>query len=244
MDRRKFLIGTGSLAAGTAGAIGTGAFSSVTAQREFELTIQPDNNSPYLNFNETSEYAEYGNNNLKLSFQANSQGGGGVNSRANSRFNDVFEIENLGTNDVYVWFPSFLQGQDVNSAAGAASVQFLVPEQPAPNDSGEGHRYQAGGSIAVDELDISWPNDQPATAKPSNPIPDIGTGSNPTGQVLTQYTGLRYPGGSYFLSSGDSVSIDVRFTVSNERSSPDVKEAAFFTRADVSEPSGAGDWRI
>ncbi|MGQ3329587.1 hypothetical protein [Halorubrum sp. FL23] len=45
MDRRKFVIGLGSLAAGGAAATGTGAFTSAVVPRSADVTVQNDSNA-------------------------------------------------------------------------------------------------------------------------------------------------------------------------------------------------------
>jgi hypothetical protein len=59
MQRRKFLIGAGSLAAGGAAVMGTGAFSQASVnERDFEGTVTNDN-SARLRLNPTvGPYAE------------------------------------------------------------------------------------------------------------------------------------------------------------------------------------------
>jgi len=69
MQRRKFVIGLGALASGTAAAVGTGAFSSVNADRDFEFEVENDGDA-YLRLDVEesnlgpedgfeSEYAEF-----------------------------------------------------------------------------------------------------------------------------------------------------------------------------------------
>ena len=50
MERRKFVIGLGSLAAGGAAATGTGAFTAATVPREADIGVQNDSNA-YLQLN-------------------------------------------------------------------------------------------------------------------------------------------------------------------------------------------------
>jgi len=247
MQRRKLLAGLGSLAAGAAAATGTGAFSRATAQREIELTIQPDDsNGAYLNFSPTSEYAEYDNGVLKLSFRGNGRGQG-LTSRGNTLFEDVFTVENQGTTTVDVVAPSFasVNKSTVQQATAAASTNFLVDSGSAVSDF-DGVRLIGSKteSRSVDSVDISWPRGISPSNKPSNPIPqNENLSDSGPGRVKTTYTGLRYPGGAARLDPGEEVDVDVRFTISNARSSPDERSAGALYRA-VESPAEDSDWQF
>ena len=96
------MIGVGSLAAGSAAAMGTGAFSYVRADRKMEVNVTGDRNA-YLRLESTSKYADPKNGKLELEFNgSNGQRGDGLNKNADSRFDHVFKIKNQGTNDVRV----------------------------------------------------------------------------------------------------------------------------------------------
>lgn len=104
MDRRKFLAGIGSLTAGSAVAMGTGAFSYVRADRDMSVSVESDD-SAYLKLDgSTSEYASGASDGqLELQFDgSNGQNGSGLNADADSRFDNVFKIKNQGTNTVRV----------------------------------------------------------------------------------------------------------------------------------------------
>ena len=99
MERRKFLIGMGSLAAGGAAAMGTGAFASVEATRSVNVNVAGDE-SAYLGLEETSQYAELNGKQLTLDFDDNGHGGQGVNADAVTTFDGVFRMTNNGPNDL------------------------------------------------------------------------------------------------------------------------------------------------
>jgi hypothetical protein len=104
MQRRKFIAGLGSLAAAGAAAMGTGAFSSIRAERTINVDIAGDVQA-YLGLDaSTSEYAEQTGNTLELQFDGSNSGqnGEGLNARADTTFGNVFRIENQGTNTIRV----------------------------------------------------------------------------------------------------------------------------------------------
>ena len=80
MDRRKFLIGAGSLAAGSAAAMGSGAFSAMSASRDANIDVVTDGNglialSPGAQADGRVYEADDG---LKIDFTSD-QGASGVN---------------------------------------------------------------------------------------------------------------------------------------------------------------------
>lgn len=106
MDRRKFLIGAGSLAAGGAAAMGSGAFTSVTANRDITVNVADDSDA-YLSIEpaDTANGDAYASTNsdgnIKLDF-TDSAGvsGEGINDRAVVTFEDVLTITNQGSQEV------------------------------------------------------------------------------------------------------------------------------------------------
>ena len=104
MERRKFVIGLGSLAAGGAAAMGSGAFSSARAERNITVETAGDVDA-YLGLDASeSVYAEQTNNTLELQFDGSNSGqnGDGLNANADTVFQNVFRIENQGTNEIRV----------------------------------------------------------------------------------------------------------------------------------------------
>ncbi|WP_121304836.1 DUF1102 domain-containing protein [Haloarcula quadrata] len=99
MQRRKFLVGMGSLAAGSAAAMGTGAFASVEATRTVGVNVAGDK-SAYLGLTETSPYAEHNGKQLVLDFSDNNNGGSGINADSVTTFDGVFRMTNNGPNDL------------------------------------------------------------------------------------------------------------------------------------------------
>jgi hypothetical protein len=109
MQRRRFVAGLGSLTAAAAAGIGTGAFTSVSANRT--LTVQTaDDANAFLAMTAVpgSANADYvGTENGQLSADLSDGNddllGDGVNAGAVTTVADLFRIENQGTQPVYVW---------------------------------------------------------------------------------------------------------------------------------------------
>jgi len=102
MQRRKFIIGTGALATGTAAAVGTGAFNVARVDRGINVETVGDSDA-YLGFEETDgDYTEVdGDGILSVDFGDNDHGEG-LGEDSNYVFTDVFKIVNQGTDDIAV----------------------------------------------------------------------------------------------------------------------------------------------
>lgn len=111
MQRRKFLIGMGALTAGSAAAMGTGAFTEVIAQREISINVVGDG-SAYLRL--AAEDSPNGNEYVDESGDAISLNFDSVNTDADTKFANLFLVENQGTQAVRVGIdhdhPAFSDG--------------------------------------------------------------------------------------------------------------------------------------
>lgn len=138
MQRRKFVIGMGALVSGAAAGIGTGAFTSVEADRDLEIEVVADNNA-YLGLEGTSEYATVdGDGLLVLDFAGGDsasngldQNGDGLNDEAITKFEEVFKITNQGTQEVQL---DISDDTDNDVPAGAVQWSFAGNGQIAPGD--------------------------------------------------------------------------------------------------------------
>jgi hypothetical protein len=108
MERRKFVIGAGSLAAGGAAALGTGAFSSVEANRTMDIAVRGDANA-YLTLTEgpntdvAEDVVDKTSDSIELDFNGDAAGNtdnGGLNQNAVTEFSNVLTVENRGTTGV------------------------------------------------------------------------------------------------------------------------------------------------
>lgn len=93
MNRRKFLIGAGSIAAGTAAAMGTGAVTSVSAKREVSVDVVGDA-SAYLKLGSDGAYVSNDNDDEFTIDVGGSDGGPGLNQDAVTVIDSAFYIQN------------------------------------------------------------------------------------------------------------------------------------------------------
>lgn len=114
MKRRKFLLGAGSIAAGGAAVLGSGAFTTAEATRDVEVSVVTDETG-YLSLFPNPNYrgadgskspfavTRSGPGELKLAFGDSGNGGTGVAPNSTYFFEQrIFNIVNQGTTDVGV----------------------------------------------------------------------------------------------------------------------------------------------
>ena len=106
MKRRTFILGLGTAAGGLA--VGTGAFTSVTAERDVEVSVVEDDGA-FLSINPLAtadnpngEYAKVDDTTgeFYLQLTGTEAGGSGLSPEAVTDAADVFEVKNQGTQDV------------------------------------------------------------------------------------------------------------------------------------------------
>lgn len=129
MNRRQFVIGLGATVAGGGAALGTGAFTSVDADRTANVEVA-DEDQAYLGISPSpTENGAFANDapssdgkTLSLDFNnsISGQSSEGVGQSSVYEFDDVFRIENRGTQTVYVNI------SDVSTHGGDTTVRFYV----------------------------------------------------------------------------------------------------------------------
>lgn len=140
MERRKFLIGMGSLAAGSAAAMGTSAFTSTSANRHLSVTVANDA-AAYMGLSavDGSPNAQYvsgdgSNGELAIEVADTDAGGSGVNVNSHTRIDDLFEVTNQGTQPVYVFLRLTGNGSKTNAYFydSANPTKALSPDYGKP----------------------------------------------------------------------------------------------------------------
>ncbi|QSG10419.1 PemB family protein [Halapricum desulfuricans] len=105
--RRKFLLGMGSLAAGGAAAIGSGAFTNVEASRSMDVAVAGDE-SAYLSLAPTGspnsqDYVSVSNGQIQLNLGETDNNGSGFNKDAVTEIDNLLQVANQGTQTIYFW---------------------------------------------------------------------------------------------------------------------------------------------
>jgi hypothetical protein len=152
MHRRKFMAGLGSIVAGTAAAIGTGAFEGayVNGDRALTLGVVNDSNA-YLQLIDTSPHASYrtisggwenGSEELQVVVDR-------LNPNADTRLDDVFRVRNTTGEDITLLI------DDSPDWNGGYEDTLQIWAQPS---SGGPVRLDDGGSIDLgpgEEVEIN-----------------------------------------------------------------------------------------
>ena len=118
MERRKFLIGMGGTAVGASALIGSGAFSSVEAERNVTVEVAGDADA-YLGLEAVrddiiSDDGDEGQLSIDLGSQTTSEGGEGFNRNAVTTIEGVFRITNGGTETVDFEVENDVEGLETN----------------------------------------------------------------------------------------------------------------------------------
>jgi hypothetical protein len=161
MQRRKFMVGLGSLAAGGAAAMGTGAFAVTRVNRDITVSTTADD-SAYLGLVPDSEYATLSGSKLALNFNE-------LNKDADTSFRNVFYIKNNGTNSIRVQLtdgtnaidfandsPMMVSYSDTRDDGTAYSNLTAFPNSPNwIGDLGYGHAGPDSADANSGFLDLS-----------------------------------------------------------------------------------------
>ena len=146
MKRRNFIAGLGALSAGSAVAVGTGAFSSVEADRDINVEIAGDAEA-YLAFESSGEYATVESDDvLELDFGDLDDLGDGVGEDSTYFFGSlqedgekdrVFEVRNQGTGEVELTPTWQLREFDESGELLESTDEAFERGQPFFNDDAE-----------------------------------------------------------------------------------------------------------
>lgn len=180
MERRKFVLSLGALAAGGGAAVGTGAFSSVEASRDFSVSVTGDasanlaikpGNGKNGNYADTTSDGALAvdltgsNSNVDDGIA----GGQGINPNSVSTFGGVFRIVNQGTQtvDVTVTPLTFIKTNGGTFPNSLLVVVIAPAVLPTELDPGEGQSYSiVTTSVEADgEPDVSLSDDLQITAE-------------------------------------------------------------------------------
>jgi len=119
----------GSLAAGGAATMGSGAFTSVAADRSLQIDVSEDataflrlegNDTP--NGNEYVEDDGTAGTTLSLDFTETDDGGTGLNQNAETIIRDIFTIANQGSQMVFVGVTDLPEGMSIYADADGGQV--------------------------------------------------------------------------------------------------------------------------
>ncbi|MFP8956485.1 hypothetical protein ACLI4Y_07140 [Natrialbaceae archaeon A-CW3] len=107
MKRRRFVIGTGVLAASTSIVLGSGAFTSTKANRSISISVADEDPNAFLAIDAESEIAEIddedGTIEITVDDELGTNGGTGVGTNSTYTFWNVFSVQNLGTKPIDVY---------------------------------------------------------------------------------------------------------------------------------------------
>lgn len=218
MRRRKYLAAVGSLAAGGAAMMGTGAFTSANATRTATISAKGDANG-FLGMSpvDSDRASTAANGQIQFDFQTGEGGGTyGLNKNATTQFDEVFQLTNQGTEDI-IFAVGTVGSRVFGPASGLPGVNGRTSNQDTLNllgdapgvdnvfaratefSSGDDPFLAAGNSgYGVIGLDLG-----------NNVVirdtPDPNTVTRNNGNIVSPF------GGHRLLAPGESVTIDIVF---------------------------------
>ncbi|MFA9415777.1 hypothetical protein [Natrinema sp. HArc-T2] len=170
MERRKFLIGAGSTAIGASALVGSGAFTSVSANRKLVVETADDADALLALEAEgtpnANEYVDETGN--AISIDISTAAGDGVNDDAKTIVRNLFQASNEGSQAVYVWAEGLPTGVSMfhdddggtnykmtgtgNNQGAFSDTSNLDPSDPADvNDPKNPAGYEAAPKLTVGE---------------------------------------------------------------------------------------------
>jgi hypothetical protein len=158
MQRRKFLLGMGSVAAGGAAAMGSGAFTQVSANRGVKVNLAGDSNAllglkSSSSRNRNDEYVVYeGDSTLSIDISSSNSNiiGKGINDDAVTVIRDMFDIVNQAPNPVFVWHETNANDGDSDGNDGNDAAPFgLFSDLPANKEPGGPPRQSGPGGVST-----------------------------------------------------------------------------------------------
>jgi hypothetical protein len=160
MHRRTLLATVGTAAGSAALGVGTGAFTSVDADRTATVQVA-DDATGYVGLSPSTgpngQFARQQDGELLLEFDDSGSGGLGVGQSSEYKFDDVFTVENQGTQDVFVSLAP-ITGIPIDGSADGEDIdiRFFVPGSsgPLPIENGRRSSPPFGRSSPQNVLEV------------------------------------------------------------------------------------------
>ncbi|WP_141212089.1 hypothetical protein [Halorubrum ezzemoulense] len=247
MNRRKFLIGAGSVAAGGAAAIGTGAVETISTDRDFAVDVAGDGQAFLgLDPNPDSQFVvtDSNQNIISLDLSGAAASGAGVNNEGSTEIRPAFTLQNNSSRELYVGILNTLRNNDISSSqtntdgfsgGSGTTVPAGLDVQFAASTTAPDFNTNEVGLIGRDSA--------PATGD------NFGTPSDPSTFALKPgvsfpYNFLQIDDTGYIrIPSGKTVPVTVRAVTDNfDVVNDSVPDTRFIVNATTSESAvGLGD---
>jgi len=152
----------GSLAAGGAAAMGSGAFTSVSADRAVEVSVADDADALLAidDIDESANSAYVDTSGDTISIDISTADGEGLNNEALTKIQDLLVIENQGTQPVYVWASGMPTNPRVALGSQASSQIQNAGTGPGENQvdvnpQGSGGAFSENSNLDPNDIDDS-----------------------------------------------------------------------------------------
>lgn len=190
MERRKFIAAMGSVAAGGAATVGTGAFTSVEADRSVDVEVAGDANA-FLGLDRTSDpnsqtYVTGTPSSGEVAFDFSDDNGAtdlgdGFNPNAVTEVDNLLEVTNQGTQTVHFYVD--VRDIDLSDGDGGQATLQLEAKDSVGASSNEEDNIAEGGGASPTPVDVQ-----------------LGTGDSVVLDLIVDTTGFS-PTSSYPLGT-------------------------------------------
>lgn len=213
MQRRKFIAGLGSLAAAGAAGIGTGAFTTVQANRSVDVSVASDSNA-LLAFQtssaDNSDYVSTSNGAVSIDIDSTfsngteDSSGSGVNANATTQINDLFKVVNQGTQAAVVYVdPDSISSDNYTWGEDAGGIMIDPQASNRPNGDYTNTNGLAAG-VEDDQISLTGNSEGPDYGAYDN------DGDDDAADALEEF--VLEPGESFdfglYVKTDDSVTSD------------------------------------
>ena len=238
--RRKALASIGAVGIGGSAVFGSGAFTQVEADRNFDLAIAQDENAllslePTGNIDQVTVEDTDGGRGADdgvIAFDfSDFDDAAGINSQADTAFDNAFEIENQTSEPIAVWLPvadEELETDVTTQLYNSATRSTEVVVRDDASDDVVTNQDSGLGTGDDDFADLTFP---PSLHKSWDEQDSVNDPSGSGAAEQSRAFGMT-PGGAVGLESGASVEGGFRFLVVNPRDDLDDREAFLRLRAE------------
>lgn len=237
MQRRKFLIGAGALASGSAAAVGTGAFSQAEVRRNATVAVGDDSES-FVGLEPVDTDRAFINDDGLLEFdfaEGFEDDDQALNGNAQIQFDRVFEVTN--NSDSNIGFAVGGQGDD-----GAAGI-YPPGSFDQPEDKTRMGLLGDNTDISLNFIDDDADGEETQARVLAGQTGDGTIGFNAGQEVVFQNTGgstADMDSSSRFLRPGESVVVNVQFNTGPDPTL-DAEGSGFFNASEADIVVLAGD---
>ncbi len=212
MQRRKFLIGLGSLAAGSAAAFGSGATNVIEANRAMNIEVAGDGSAHLtLDAKTSNDFVSMNSDEIEIDFS-----GSGVNESGSTEVRPAFEMRNRISKTLHCYIVNPYRNNDLSSQPTPVTgpVPGVSPSDRPVGEAGLDVQFVAGTD---NFMDLSSSGGSAALIDRTQELPGYGSpfasaednATMRTNTSSSSYTNFVNAGSVGYISLDSGTAIDV-----------------------------------